>query len=150
MQPQSQRHANKNEDSDTDDEPIAKKLGLTVHPVPMVVVPLTIKCGDRRASLQNDIMALHTATWNKVTGEAHARCIKCCNEIEALIRDLKAANRETVPVFLRAAAHLIPHDLVTADRAELSIFTNTCLSNGEMLGREMVKPYERLLKRIRE
>lgn len=153
-------------DSSDDDQPIAKKPVfvpvLTVYPVVAASTTdtkkqtqdakmrearfLEVTKDPKYAQLRDKIMAYHR-DWSAPIATRKTYTVKA---LEDMINDMNDHHQYTVPDFLRGVAQLIPPDVSCRVSGELMIVTQACVAAIERENRATVKPFQKLLKRLRE
>ena len=152
-------------DSSDDDQPIAKKVSfvpvLTVYPAVAATTETKKQTQEAKlrearfqevakdpkyAQLRDKIMAYHR-DWSAPIATRKAYTVKA---LEDMITEMNDHHQYTVPDFLRGVAQLIPPDVPCRVSGELMIVTQTCVAAIERENRATVKPFQKLLKRLRE
>lgn len=148
-------------DSSDDEQPIAKKPGLTVYPAVAATTDSKKQTHDAKmrearflevakdpkfSQLRDKIVAYHR-DWSAPIATRKTHTVKA---LEDMITEMSDHNQYIVPDFLRGVAQLIPPDVSCRVSGELMIVTQTCVAAIERENRATVKPFQKLLKRLRE
>jgi hypothetical protein len=172
-----QKKGNVDSETSSDDVPIAnKKTGnwggpLTVYPVvtniPEFIAACKTKTEEEKVKdpAYAKLMELEkdpkfSFTRDKIT--AYYRDMPTCfkmprasanaayKALNDVVNEVTERNQNDVPEFVRATTAFVPHDASAAMRGELAVVVQGCVSNIERDNRQALKPFVKVLKRMRE
>ena len=159
-------------DDSSDDEPLMTKHtkkngGLVVIPIPTPVAlpsPVPFVTANKFQETKAREAKLHEISKDPKFGSVRDKIVAFGKEeqkkysakytvggVQEFLREVTENHDNVViPDFLRSVAQLIPQDTSAAVRGELSVVTQVCVAGIDRVHRENVKPFEKILKRLRE